>query len=74
MFYLPCTIKKNNNQQKFQPKNQTHENNVNINMEINPNTLKKINSKHNKRIRQKKKKSQAHMKANKKFDIKDKIH
>ena len=39
-------------------------------MEINSNTKKKINSKHNKRIRQRKK-SQAHMKANKKFDIKD---
>ena len=39
--------------QKFQPKNQTHDNNVNINMKINPNTQKKINSKHNKRIRQK---------------------
>lgn len=42
-------------------------------MEINPNTKKKkINSKYNKRIKQKK--SQARMKANKKFDIKDKIH
>ena len=51
MFYLPYTIKKKNNQLKFQPENQTHENNVNINMEINPNTQKKINSKYNKRIK-----------------------
>ena len=41
-----------------------------MNMEINPNNQKKINSKHNKRIRQK----EAHIKANKKFDVKDKIH
>ena len=34
-------------------------------MEINSNTQKKINSKHNKRIRYKRK-SQAHLKANKK--------
>ena len=40
-----------NNYYKFQSKNQSHKKNVNINMEINPNTQKKINSKHNKRIR-----------------------
>ena len=40
-------------------------------MEINLKTQKKINSKHNKRIRQRE--SQAHMKANKNFDIKYKI-
>ena len=68
MLYLPCTVKNKINKKLVEIL--THENNVNINMEINPNTQKKINPKHNKGIRQRKK-SQAHMKANKKFDIKD---
>ena len=52
--YFICHVQyKKINQQKFQLKNQTHENNVNTNMKINPNTQNKINSKHNKRIRQK---------------------
>ena len=43
-------------------------------MEINPNTQKKINSKHNpKKYIYIENKSQAHMKVNKKFD-KKKIH
>ena len=42
-------------------------------MEINPNTQKKINSKHNKKNKIERK-SQAHMKVNKKFDKKNKIH
>ena len=48
-FICHVQYKNNNYSRNFNPK--TKHNNVNINMDINPNTQKKINSKHNKRIR-----------------------
>ena len=57
MFYTFIIYKYNIQQlvQVFNPITKTHENFVNINMEINPNTLKKKKSKQNKRIRIRKK-------------------
>ena len=52
MLYLPCTIKKKKRKKEIstqKPNPQKHCQNI----EMNPNTQKKINSKHNKRIRQK---------------------
>ena len=73
MLYLPRIIYKKKLVEISTQKLNSRKN-VNINMEINPNTQKKINSKHNKKKNKIERKSHAHMKVNKKFDIKNKIH